>query len=148
MIGQTVPQLVEPVRPGCLQRQVCKSRLAGRGKARARSTTRAGRITVSRSARSGGEAILARFQRGRTAGEDGSNRKSRLDSIWAPGVGCAVPIPARDLVESNEPHVGEAYAAAMGGQWRDLIDVGDAALRIGEIRDFGESMPKCQSREG
>jgi len=34
----------------------------------------------------------------------------------------------------------EGYAAAMQrGQWRDLIDIGDAALRIGDIADFAET---------
>ena len=36
----------------------------------------------------------------------------------------------------------EGYAAAMQrGQWRDLIDIGDAALRIGDIADFAETAP-------
>ena len=34
----------------------------------------------------------------------------------------------------------EAYGAAMrSGQWRDLIDVGDAALRVGDVPDFAET---------
>ena len=34
----------------------------------------------------------------------------------------------------------EAYGAAMrSGQWRDLIDVGDAALRVGDVADFAET---------
>ena len=36
----------------------------------------------------------------------------------------------------------EAYAAAMrGGQWRDLIEVGEAALRVGDVPEFAETAP-------
>ena len=41
----------------------------------------------------------------------------------------------------------EGYAAAMQkGQWRDLIDIGDAALRIGDIADFAETAPGAARR--
>jgi len=36
----------------------------------------------------------------------------------------------------------EAYAAAMrGGQWRDLIEVGEAALWVGDVAEFAETAP-------
>jgi hypothetical protein len=41
----------------------------------------------------------------------------------------------------------DAYGAAMrGGQWRDLIDVGDAALRIGDVGGFAETAPGAARR--
>jgi hypothetical protein len=41
----------------------------------------------------------------------------------------------------------EAYIDAMrSGEWRDLIDVGDAALRIGEVEGFAET-PRGAARQ-
>jgi hypothetical protein len=40
----------------------------------------------------------------------------------------------------------EAYSAAMRrGQWRDLVEVGEAALRIGDVPDLGET-PQTAAR--